>query len=158
MAEEEGTTEGAVEGAESTTEKPELKQGDGIPAEVKAALRKANKEAETLRLKLKEIEDRDKSELEKAQERAAEAEKVAAGHESTALRLQVAFDKGLTPAQAKRLVGSSREELETDADEILRDFVAPASRPRGSVDQGHRGTAAKADPRQAFADLLGGKS
>jgi len=43
-----------------------------IPAEVKAALRKANKEAETLRLKLKEREDADKTELQKLQESVAE--------------------------------------------------------------------------------------
>jgi hypothetical protein len=39
-----------------------------IPPEVKAALRKANKEAETLRHKLKEIEDAEKSELQKLQD------------------------------------------------------------------------------------------
>lgn len=41
------------------------------------------------------------------------------------LKLQVALDKGLTAFQAKRLVGSTTEELEADADEILQN-MAPA--------------------------------
>ena len=35
------------------------------------------------------------------------------------VRRDVAAEKGLTPAQAKRLQGDTREELEADADEIL---------------------------------------
>ena len=47
-----------------------------------------------------------------------------------AAALEVAHEKGLTPAQAKRLVGNTREELEADADEVLRDFpVTPATPP-----------------------------
>ena len=38
------------------------------------------------------------------------------------LRNSVALDKKLTPSQAKRLVGSTREELEADADELLADL------------------------------------
>jgi hypothetical protein len=52
--------------------------------------------------------------------------------ELRATRLEVAHNKGLTPAQAKRLVGSTRDELEADADEILKDFpVTPAAPVRG---------------------------
>jgi hypothetical protein len=72
--------------------------------------------------KLKELEDADKSEIEKAAAKAAEAEKRAADAELKALRLEVASDKKLTPAQAKRLVGSTREELEADADDLLDTF------------------------------------
>src|SRR5690606_14564777 len=39
-----------------------------------------------------------------------------------ALRLEVAMAKGLTAAQARRLVGDTREELEADADELLELF------------------------------------
>jgi hypothetical protein len=35
------------------------------------------------------------------------------------LLLEIAFDKGLTPAQAARLQGSTKEELEADADAYL---------------------------------------
>lgn len=37
-------------------------------------------------------------------------------------RLEVALSKGLTPTQAKRLVGGTREELEADADELIADL------------------------------------
>jgi hypothetical protein len=61
---------------------------------------------------------------------------------SRALRLEVAFEKGLTPAQAKRLVGGTRDELEADAEEILRDFpVKSDGRPKGQP------TSAPASPR-----------
>src|SRR5690606_38203098 len=39
-----------------------------------------------------------------------------------ALRLEVAMAKGLTAAQARRLAGNTREELEADADELLELF------------------------------------
>lgn len=64
MADNETPPETPETGTEGT--KPE------IPAEVKQALRKANKEAETLRLKLKEIEDAEKSEMQKLQDSIAE--------------------------------------------------------------------------------------
>lgn len=101
-------------------------------AALKAALKKANDEAAASRHKLKEIEDRDKSEGEKLADRVASAEKRAADAEARALRLEVAAAKGLTAGQAKRLAGATREELEADADELLADF-APA--PRGEEDK-----------------------
>lgn len=127
------------------------KKTDDVPPEVRRALNKANKEAEALRLQLKEFQDRDKSEAEKVAERAQSAETRAAEAESKALRLEVAFEKGLTPAQAKRLVGQTREELEADADELLETFK-PAETPKPDVDLdlGTRTTAATAsDPRSA---------
>jgi hypothetical protein len=84
---------------------------------------KSNAEAAT---KLQQFEDRDKSEAQKLQERAEAAEKRAADIEARALRLEVAAEKGLTPAQAKRLVGTTREELEADAAELLETFKPAA--------------------------------
>lgn len=72
--------------------------------------------------KLKELEDADKSEAQKAADKAAEAEKRAQEAEMRALRLEVAAEKNLTPAQAKRLAGTTKEELEADADELLESF------------------------------------
>ena len=88
--------------------------------------RAAEKRAADLEARLKEFEDRDKTESTRAIERAEAAEKAAAAAESRALRLEVAAEKGLTPAQAKRLVGESREELESDADELLETFKPPS--------------------------------
>jgi hypothetical protein len=121
---------------EKPDEKPKPTADD--LAAVKAALKKANKEAEESRRKLKEIEDRDKSEGEKLTDRITAAEKRADEAESRALRLEVAASKGLTPGQAKRLAGTTQEELEADADELLADF-APVST-GGDEEDEHRST------------------
>lgn len=86
------------------------------------ARRDAEKVANDLRAKLKEFEDKDKSDGEKLSEKITAAEKRASDAEARAMRLEVAAAKGLTPAQAKRLVGATQEELEADADEILEAF------------------------------------
>jgi hypothetical protein len=56
------------------------------------------------------------------EDRVAEIERAAKDSEQRALRAEVANAKGLTPTQAKRLMGSTREELEADADELLKDI------------------------------------
>ena len=134
------------------------------PEALRKQLEKARKEAASYRTKVreleplaskaKELEDAGRTELEKLTARAEQAERTAAENAARALRLDVAFEKGLTPAQAKRLVGSSREELEADAEEILRDFPALKSdgRPKGNADLGARTAAPPANPRQA--DLM----
>ena len=58
------------------------------------------------------------------EDRVAEIERTAKESEERALRAEVANAKGLTPSQAKRLVGSTREELEADADELVKDIGA----------------------------------
>lgn len=58
------------------------------------------------------------------EERVAEIERQARESEARALRAEVANAKGLTPTQAKRLIGTTREELEADADELLKDIGA----------------------------------
>jgi hypothetical protein len=124
-----------------TVEAPETTKAE-IPAEVKRALQKANKEAETLRLKLKEFEDRDKTEAQKLQEErdALKAERDGLYLEN--LRREVADDKGLTPAQARRLVGTTREELEADADDVIATFPIKKAPVFGDVGQGSRGESA----------------
>lgn len=96
--------------------------------------RAAEKRAADLEARLKEFEDRDKTESTRAIERAEAAEKAAAAAEARALRLEVASEKGLTPAQAKRLVGESREELEADANELLDTFKPAASDDNASTE------------------------
>lgn len=58
-------------------------------------------------------------------ERLSAAEKRAQEAELKALRLTVAAEKGLTPSQAKRLVGETQEELNADAEELLATFAPP---------------------------------
>lgn len=118
-----------------------------------ANLRARLKELEPLAQKAQQLEEAGRSDLEKLTARAEKAEREHAETAAKALRLEVAFEKGLTPAQAKRLVGASREDLEADADEILRDFPAlkPDGRPKGNADLGGREKAPPTDPR--LADL-----
>lgn len=106
--------------------------------------RAAEKRAAELEARLKEFEDRDKTEIERLSERAEAAEKAAAALELRAVRLEVAAEQGLSPAQAKRLVGETREELEADAKELLATFqptVAEESHDNvtDSLDLGNRG-------------------
>ena len=130
------------------------------PEALRKALEKARKEAagyrtkvrelEPLASKAKELEDAGRTELEKLTARAEAAERNATDNQARAMRLEVAFEKGLTPAQAKRLVGGTREELEADAEEILRDFpVKTDGRPKGSADLGARPVPLPSDPRAA---------
>ena len=103
----------------------------------KAKIAKTNQEAKSLRARLKELEplakqaqeaaDARKTAEERAAERITAAEARAAEAETRALRLEVAAAKGLTPNQARRLAGTTREELEADADDLLATFpAAPA--------------------------------
>jgi len=82
--------------------------------------------------KLDEQEAANQSELEKANAKLAEAEKRANEAQARADRLEVVVSKALDEEQAKRvttaakrLVGSSREELEADADDLLSSFAKP---------------------------------
>lgn len=111
------------------------------------ALKKANKEAEQHRLKLKEYEDRDKSETEKLTERARELESTLTNAEKAALRYEVALDKSLPKSLAVRLQGDTREEMEADAEELLKTLGGNNSngkkRPSfdgGAKDDGHSGS------------------
>lgn len=97
--------------------------------------------------RLAEFENANKSEIEKAEARAAAAEKKATEIELTALRASVALEKGLTPSQAKRLVGASREEFESDADELLADLkIAAPGVTTSAQGQGKQGAAVGQGP------------
>lgn len=100
--------------------------------------RKERKRAEAAEAKAREYEDRDKSAQEKADQRASEAEKKATALETKLLRLEVAADKKVPSSLAARLQGETKEELEADADELLKQ-VRPES--ATDFDQGARGTA-----------------
>jgi hypothetical protein len=71
---------------------------------------------------LAKLKEADKSEQEKLQEAASSAQQRADAAEQRLLRIEVGADKGLTPSQAARLHGSTKEELEKDADAFLQDL------------------------------------
>lgn len=127
---------------ETDAAKPEPSGSDqqkqDIPPAVARALREANKEAEKLRLRLKEYEDRDKTEQQKLEERAAEAEKAAANALRELTRVRVAAQQGLTPDLAARLQGDTEEELTADAEKLKQLLGTPAP---PSFDSGPRTSA-----------------
>ncbi|MEO3974366.1 hypothetical protein [Streptomyces sp. CAU 1734] len=100
-------------------------------------------DAELATRKAAELSDTERVQAEKD---AADAARITAERErdealASALRITVAAEKGLTPAQARRLQGSTREELEADADELLNDFApaAPVTNPPPARVGGPRG-------------------
>lgn len=109
-----------------------------------------------------EISEQSKTEQQRATEALTAAEQRAASAEARTLRLEIAAEKGLTPAQAKRLVGASREELESDANDLLENFKPSTGdtetivKPALDLDLGSRGTAttASGDPGADFAKFL----
>jgi hypothetical protein len=99
------------------------------------------------------LQEQQKTEQQRLEERAAKAEQDTQTAQTEAARLRVALEKGLTPTQAKRLVGTTEEELSADADELLADLGK--AKPRGDVGQGARGTEpTSAGPEQDFANFL----
>lgn len=99
-----------------------------------AKIKKQNSEAAALRKRLAEFEqaekdaaDAKKDDLTKAQEAQGSLRKQLDDSTLENTRLRVALAKGLSEKQAARLVGSTREELEADADDFLAD-LAPAKK------------------------------
>lgn len=94
-----------------------------------AKIKKTNSENAALRKRLdefekaqKEADDAKKDDLTKAQEAGANLQKSNDTLTLENTRLRVALAKGLTEKQAARLQGSTREELEADADDFLADL------------------------------------
>jgi hypothetical protein len=129
--------------------------------------------------KLATLEEADKTEIQKLTDRVTLAEKRAEEAETKALRAEVAGSMGLTAAQAKRLVGSTEEELRADAAELLESFGGgkkaddAAAGDAGKSDTGDKGagtrrpteklrpgaapadTGDKPDPKKIAAEILG---
>lgn len=90
------------------------------------------KELEPLAAKAAELEEQSRTELDRLMERATAAESAATAALLQSQRMEVAVSKGLTTAQARRLNGSTIEELESDADELVESFgPRTADRPPG---------------------------
>lgn len=143
---------------EGTTDEPSAEPFD--EARALAKIKESNREAQALRKRLQDAEARlakidedGKSELEKAIARAEAAEKSAADAEAKRLRLQVATDKGLPAGLAARLQGSTLEELEADAAELLESF--PPATPSAAAPAGRPVEArpASADPTQGPVEM-----
>lgn len=85
----------------------------------KRALDAIRKERDDARTKLKELESRDLTELEKAQQAAASSAQRLALLESQNLRQRVALAQGLPATLVDRLQGSTEDEMAADAVVLL---------------------------------------
>lgn len=148
MADEVTTEAIVVEVAENadvviaeTVEAEQAAEVDASEVErLRAALKKANGEAEKNRLKLKAVDDAKLSEIEKAQRDAAEATQELAKLRTSSLRQQAAIDTGLPAKWIGRLTGDTLEDLTADANEILADLNKPR-KPAPDASQGARSSA-----------------
>lgn len=98
------------------------------------------------------------------EDRLADLEGKNVAAEQRALRAEVANAKNLTPGQAKRLQGSTLEELEADADDLLAEFAATQSeRKKNGNRVSGEGTSIKQPPtddedeREFARNLFGGE-
>ncbi|WP_241844902.1 capsid assembly scaffolding protein Gp46 family protein [Streptomyces silvensis] len=90
-------------------------------------LRAADEELKTRKAADLNETERLQKERDDAAAEAATAKAEAASASRKALVLEIAADKGLTPAQAARLHGSTKEELEADADALKALFSSSTS-------------------------------
>jgi len=154
MSEESTATEQSNDGGNNSGFTPPATQDELNRIISERVARERAKTADYADLKAKaakfdEIDAQSKSEVEKATEKAAAIERERDQAQSRLNRLEVALEKGLSPSQAKRLVGDTREELEADADELLKD-LGDSNKPRSpkpDPNQGRSGsgTASTAD-------------
>ncbi len=136
---------------------PPERSGDpwSDPEVARAEIEKLRRESASWRTKVRDLEplarkaqeqdEATKTELQKALDRVAEAERTAQAATLETARLRAAATHGLTEAQAKRLVGSTPEELDADAAAYAKEIGTPAN---GKTDlkQGQRGGATPPDP------------
>ncbi len=107
-----------------------VKNPDAVSNAIRAereAARAAGRERDELAAKVREYEDAKKSDQEKLDERAQEADRRATDAETRLLRYEVAAAKNVPLNQAHRLAGTTKEELEADADEFLKSLGEQAT-------------------------------
>lgn len=98
--------------------RPEDEAGKKALDEERKARRDAEKSAKDLAARLKELEDKDKSETDRLREENVGLKQQVSDAEAKATRFEVAAEKGVKP---RWLTGTTREELEAAADEYLTD-------------------------------------
>ena len=117
---------------------------------------RAKENREALEARQKEIEDSQKT----AEQKAAEASADATSARLEALRYKVAAEKGLSLSLAARLTGSTKEELEADADTLMAIIpkapAAPPALPVGPTVHGQQpgGSTPAAQITQSDLDAL----
>lgn len=103
---------------------------------LRADLVKERRQRQALEKRLQEIQDRDLTELEKAQKSVTEATARAEAAETAAMRQRAALAAGIPAEHVHRLQGSTEEELAADAKDLAK-LLKPAG-PRSDPSQGSR--------------------
>lgn len=116
---------------------------------LRASLDETTKEKEELQDEIGKVKDPKEFENLQAQNAQLIKERDAAktGSGLQTLRLEIALDKGLTKRQAARLVGNTREELEEDAEELLKEFGGATKGKGGKDDDRERDEGGRYGPR-----------
>jgi hypothetical protein len=160
MADENSTnTEAAtvVETGIITPAEAEKMLGDGgkkALTEERTARKAAEQERDAHSLRLKEYEDRDKSETVKQAERTEAAEKRADAADRLLLQTRTALRHGLSEDESSDMSWSGTDEdIDARAKRVVERRVAAVAPPRGAVDQGSRGDGTAGPAQLTESDL-----
>ena len=145
MPEDQGADLSASTHTEPTGGSPE-NEAERAARKARSEAKQHREHAEELQRQLDELQGSSKSDLEKAIERANKADATAAKASVEAIRWQVAAEKGLPAALARRLQGATKAELEADADDLMA--MAP---PRRVPDAGNHTNGQGPQPSDANA-------
>lgn len=139
--------------SETTTEKVEISRAEF--EKLQAALKEANREAAARRKRLEELEaaeakrkEAEMTETEKAQKRAQELEAKLKAYELTEMQRAAAEKAGLPAQLAKRLQGSTAEELEADAKELAETLPKPTKTTASPTNPGANGQQGETDAQR----------
>ncbi|URN11362.1 hypothetical protein LUW77_03470 [Streptomyces radiopugnans] len=163
MADENTSTPEGSEGAATAAEKPDTPReqseeslgdaGKKALQEERRKARAAEKRLAEMESRLKEFEDRDKTEAQKLAEARTAAEQRASQAEQELMRYRVAAEKKLPAELAARLRGSTPEEMAEDADSLLELIGSQQRTP--SYDGGVRTTARPTDMNSLIRQAAG---
>lgn len=149
---QEVVTESTEEAAPEAVEAPDL--GDAGKKAIQSereARKAADKRAEELAAELKAIKDAQLSEVERANQTAAEAAAELERLRTENIRASVALTKGVPADLIEFLTGKTEEEVTAKADLLLARLNAPKT-PKADPSQGPSGTTKKLSTAQQFAD------
>lgn len=121
---EEAVQHEAAEGQEQATDEKVEPEGKTFS---EAYVKQLREEAAGYRVRLKEIEDAEKSELQRAQEAAEAAQRELAATKTEAARLRIAAKHGIGEDHLDFLTGSDEEELEAKAVKLAALIKTPTN-------------------------------
>lgn len=143
-------TDEATEPQQEPTTPPVDVLGEGGVKALKAE-RDARK---ALEAQLKEYQDRDKTELQRAQDAATEAQAQLAQIQAQNLRNEVALSKGLSADLVQFLTATTAEDLGAQADLLLSKVGASPATPKPDPSQGATGSSGPKNNADLFANFV----